>query len=395
MSKASGTSGKTCDRCGENYESNLEKCPECNSTITRPSWTIESEYIRASPPFSVHVNSGYEDDSQRVFQISKLVPRDEGPTYDSVNINTPEDFLDLMNAFNNLYDTTGWRRKSELLEELSADYQSRETIEEIVEQYPSFFNDVLETFDFEDMDEEDFEFLQEAIENLNDTILQAQRQVKHSFSILLEQLSHEDQEGFGELSQLLQEWNLLQITSTSNVLLSRLEFLESFEKMIHNEEVYELRGDDSVHRSLERNLWLLDEDYWLMQSNRSLRTFIQEEMAEEDKQYEQKRPDFVCATQGNRLVVAEIKRPSHELVRDDLDQLETYVYLARKYKGEEFSEVSGFLIGNSVDEQARQVVDNRVNMQIKTYHDVLSTARERYHEYLEALDENHPRNHSE
>lgn len=124
-----------------------------------------------------------------------------------------------------------------------------------------------------------------------------------------------------------------------------------------------------------------------MQSNRSLRTFIQGEMDAEDEEHALKRPDFVCATQGSDLVIAEIKRPSHELVREDLDQLETYLDLSRKYTGDEYGDMNGYLIGNTADSQAQRIAESRMNIKIKTYNDILTAARERYNEYLDALDE--------
>lgn len=85
-----------------------------------------------------------------------------------------------------------------------------------------------------------------------------------------------------------------------------------------------------------------------MQSDQSLRHFIQDELEEEidpeDEQFSGRRPDFVCATRDNHLVISEIKRPSHKLEREDVQQLETYLFLRTIIRVQSLSQYMGIFL---------------------------------------------------
>lgn len=382
-----------CDKCETEYSTDREKCPNCGSKMTRPSFVLDSSYVRDAPPMLAQVSEGFNDGDPRRLQITMMKPSDEPgepPTWPTVSFTNPEIFQRTLSSIDELYDTTGWDSRNELLEELSEDHEDREKVEQILNQYPSFFNEVLDTVDFERMGEEDVGFLMTAIENLNDTVLQAEQQIQESFLSLLESLSGEDERGVTELADLLEEWHALQVTSTSSVLMRRLQFLQTFEDMIHNDDVYEIRGEQSIHRSLENNLWLINENFWLMQSDRSLRRFVRDEMEDElqteDEGDANRRPDFVCATHDGHLVIAEIKRPSHTLLREDVQQLQTYLFYANRYSGTEYDPVDGYLISNDYDAMAEHAAEDSNNIEIRTYHDILSEARHRYREYWDELE---------
>lgn len=361
--------------------------------MTRPDFVVDSSYARDSPPLFVQVSEGFNDKDPRRLQITMMKPPDgsnEEPSWPKVSFTNPDTFQKSLSAIKEVYDATGWESRSELLDELNEDHQDREQVQELLDQYPSFFNDVLDEVDFERMGEEDVGFLEDAIKNLNNTVLQAEGQIQDSFLTLLEQLSGEDARAYDELSELFQKWHALQVASTSNVIMRRLQFLETFEDMIHNDDVYEIRGDQSIHRSLENNLWLLDENYWLMQSDQSLRRFVQEEMGEElqesDEEKARRRPDFVCATQNSHLVIAEIKRPAYTLQREDVQQLQSYIFCANDYSGTDYDPVHGYLIGNDYDNQAERAANDSNSIEIQTYQDIISSARHRYQEYKNELE---------
>lgn len=78
-------------------------------------------------------------------------------------------------------------------------------------------------------------------------------------------------------------------------------------------------------------MWIVDEHYWLMHSNAALRTIVGDRLAEDDKRHQRTRPDFVCGSVDRKLVIIEIKRPSHALDVADLNQLERYLVLCDEY----------------------------------------------------------------
>ncbi len=189
-----------------------------------------------------------------------------------------------------------------------------------------------------------------------------------------------------ELSEFMNQWNLIQVTSLLGILRTRLQTIETFEEMIHNDKTYELAGDKSIHRVLEKSMWLIDDDYWIVASNKSLRKFIGDELAEKHSIYAKKRPDFACASFGNKLILIEIKRPSVELTKTELDQIEDYLMVIRKYKAHVYSPIEAYLVGNTISEEARERAELRKGLELMTYQDLLEKCRARYTEYLRIVE---------
>jgi hypothetical protein len=112
-----------------------------------------------------------------------------------------------------------------------------------------------------------------------------------------------------------------------------------------------------------------------------LREFIGEELEKRDKKYSKRRPDFVCATFGNKLILIEIKRPALEITKKELDQVEDYLVVLRKYKGKGYSPIEAYLVGNTISDEARERASMR-SVTLWTYQDLLESCRHRYQEYL-------------
>ena len=217
------------------------------------------------------------------------------------------------------------------------------------------------------------------------TISDTSERLKTAYKEVIKKISTQDPKGMHELSDLMEKWNLMQITSLANIVNNRLETISMFEEMIHDDNTYEINTDKSIHRVLEKNMWLINDSYWIAQSNKSLRTFIGDEMLRSDGDYKNKRPDFACVNHDKKLIVVEIKRPSLTLRKNELDQAELYQRLIKKYKGTTYSGIEVFLIGNKVSEEARDIVELRKGIQIRTYQDFLEKCRKRYQEYLEVV----------
>jgi len=133
-------------------------------------------------------------------------------------------------------------------------------------------------------------------------------------------------------------------------------------------------------------MWLVDENYWISQSNKSLRNFIGEEIIKNHKEFSQKRPDFACVNHERKLIILEIKRPSIELTKKELDQAELYQRLIKYYKSHEYRSIEVYLIGNKLSGEALEVVELRKGITIKTYDDLLENCRKRYKKYLDIIE---------
>ena len=77
------------------------------------------------------------------------------------------------------------------------------------------------------------------------------------------------------------KWSLKQITGVAAIVQERLNDIERLKTAVKNDKTFEIRGENSIHRILENSMWIVDERYWLMHSNETLRTFIGEGLAKD------------------------------------------------------------------------------------------------------------------
>ena len=72
--------------------------------------------------------------------------------------------------------------------------------------------------------------------------------------------------------------------------------------------------------------------------------------------------------------------------KDEIDQAELYQRVIKKYKGQNYSSIRVILVGNKISDEAREIVELRRNIEIKTYQDFLESCRKRYEEYLKVIE---------
>lgn len=132
----------------------------------------------------------------------------------------------------------------------------------------------------------------------------------------------------------------------------------------------------------------VDERYWLMHSNEALRTIVGKQMARADKKLERQHPDFVCGTVDRKLIVIEIKRPSHVLTVDDLNQLERYVTVCEENSKDFGSLETAMLVGRRTHAALDRTLKHRSGrFKVRTYTDLLHDTELRYRNYLDAMAE--------
>ncbi len=135
--------------------------------------------------------------------------------------------------------------------------------------------------------------------------------------------------------------------------------LRFFENLVEKDETFEIKGKGPIHRILEKSMQLFDEEWWLAQSNKSLRNFIQNEFAKKDKKKEGLRPDFVCVDVENKFVFVELKRPSHSINKKDIGQLEQYLLLG------------GHVAGKKINRDARALLKRRTGMEFLPFSELI------------------------
>jgi hypothetical protein len=208
----------------------------------------------------------------------------------------------------------------------------------------------------------------------------------------VKKLSEEKLEDLTSFNDILNEYRLATVNSLFTHITGRLNFIDTFEKAICNEATYERRGDESIHNLLRQNIWLINQNYQILQNDVTLKKIIYEnwgKICPDDKS--DQRPDFLCMTNsfggGNELVIIEIKRPSIELKFSMYEQVLRYRQVISENTGKEYK-FSCILMGRSVEPLLKFGELAKADVYLKTYTDVISESRKFYSEYLELVQKN-------
>ena len=262
-----------------------------------------------------------------------------------------------------------------------------ERIREIASSNPRLLAEIVKGIKLEQVSEEDVPQLGEALSEIASILVNVDESHRQAIRQLVKKLPAQRELALRQLSELMEELTVGQITAVTNEVKRRVGLLKLFREQVLDDRTYEITGDQSIHRLLESAMWIVDERYWLMHSNRQLRTIVTRELEKEDEKYKLQRPDFVCGAVDKRLIIVEIKRPSHNLIVDDLNQLERYVVLCNKYD-DDHSSFEAILVGQQQSEELKQTMKvRRETFRVRTYTQLISDSERRYERYLKAFSE--------
>lgn len=147
-----------------------------------------------------------------------------------------------------------------------------------------------------------------------------------SILIKLENTKNSD---IAKLSEVLEKWGIGEVANVSAKVQKRLKLLHAFSNLIHNLDARELQH---LHKSLENNLWIIDERLEVFTSNQSFRNIARKIADSASKKASLKRPDLLIKGFVNDYVMLEFKAPNEEIknthmtqLLDYRDELENYV----------------------------------------------------------------------
>lgn len=378
---------KICNRCGSENAIKAEICDSCGSKRFAPSWVLAKRIVNRQVGVEVTTTNPNFGEVEKRITLGKWW-RGGNSSFHIPNVSQWQRIESIIN--NDLGPYLGWKTKKELLskikEKQKTDQAIKRDVKELVRDYPEFLKQVVSAIDAVGLGKQDMDGLMKVLGQLADAVTDANTGFRKAFLSVVGKLPKQGQRALEDLELLLEGWSLQQITSIAQQVRSRINTIELFKKQIKDRRTYEITGDNSIHRILERAMWLIDERYWLLQSNTTLRTFIGDEMSKKDKKkYGKKRPDFACGTIGNKLIIVELKRPLHELKIEDLNQLETYLAISEQYQS--YRSYEAYLIGNKKgDDLLRRLKHRSSNFRVLTYTDLVSDTEHRYREYLEAIN---------
>ena len=198
---------------------------------------------------------------------------------------------------------------------------------------------------------------------------------------ILKKLEEADIRDIQKLAKILETWGIYEISSTTEHIRNRLEVINNFEEVINNIKALEYKD---IHKLLEKNLWILNDNYTLYSSNKTLKTVLNRKINKKFKGYEKNRPDIIVKTIFDNVLIIELKRPSHKVVSEDFTQVSKYKTIIESNQPNAKS-IDCYLIGNEFDEAVRSPDYEKIRIYLKSYSEILQEAKERYKEILNIL----------
>jgi len=378
---------RVCDSCGTLNSPTATKCSQCGGSRWAPEWVKQLRRVNKSLSVQVADSHPLSKSDQPRLTLYKWWPGNRS----TFNINTSDQW----EAIKHIVDTElasflGWNTPEEVAEQLEAarkkSQRTAANVDGVVGGNPGVVVELLKKVKFDAVAQEDLPQLGAAIADIAEILVGIDESHRSAIQQIVKKLPAEPELAIRQLSALMEELTITQITAVTSEVQRRVGLLKVFRDRVLDERTYEIRGDGSIHRLLEQAMWIVDERYWLMHSNRQLRTVVTKALEKEDKKYKTDRPDFVCGAVDKKLIIIEIKRPSHMLTVADLNQLERYVVLCEEYETDHKS-FEAILVGSKKSSDLDRTLKVRGSrLGVRTYTDLIGDTERRYKRYLDALD---------
>lgn len=314
---------KICNACGAENALNASACKTCGKEKFAPAWVVAKRTVNRQVAVEITNSNPQFGESKQRITLSKWWPGGNA-SFHIPNASQWERIAEIID--NELAPLLKWKSSRTLVnaaQDASKSARTRKkSLQQLVVDHPDFLKQLVAAIDPKKLAASDFEALTETFAGISDAYTNANAGFREAFVSVVKKLPRQKQRALEDLDLLLKGWSLQVITNVAQQVRGRLETINLFEAQVQDERTFEIIGDNSVHRILERAMWLIDERYWLLFSNATLRKQIGDEMSARDKKrYGKKRPDFVCGTYGNRLIIRPCRLTPQELRLAELGEL--------------------------------------------------------------------------
>ncbi len=196
--------------------------------------------------------------------------------------------------------------------------------------------------------------------------------------LILKELSKSTSEDIIRFSSLLNDLKLNQISMMASLVYQKLKVIDLLEKTCCDK----TRSERDVHEIFERNCWMMGKEYEIVQSDRSLSTYLGENMPIDTET--RKRPDIIAKKipYTEDIVLIELKAPGVKLKANHIGQVLTYKALIQRNKPN-VKNIHCFVYGYEKDMTFSMSND----AEIKTFSELISDLRAQYQEYQKVLEE--------
>lgn len=193
------------------------------------------------------------------------------------------------------------------------------------------------------------------------------------------------------LVKLLQDWKLIEAREFYKISLVRIETINKFEEYIKQN----AKEIPTMHNFLKQFPWLLDPRIIEFRDEVYYSSLLKEKYPENDELETDRRIDFLCTSLANSLFVIELKRPHHKVQEKDIVQANDYRTFIESIQGndpETEKRVIAFIVCG--EKNYDRIVAGHTEafrkageIYIKTYHELLTNAKEYHKELIEKYEE--------
>lgn len=171
------------------------------------------------------------------------------------------------------------------------------------------------------------------------------------------------------IAAALDEFGLTEMAYLVEQALARQTFLDGLERLARESTTLE----SSMHKAIERNLWILGPRYSLFSSNQTLQRQIEESLGKKYAGYRgNTRPDLLLNEDlHGECFLIEFKRPSHSINHNDYLQATTYRYELQKHLNKP---IEVLIIGGRRSVEF-PTTNREPNVNVTSFDDVIATAR--------------------
>lgn len=192
---------------------------------------------------------------------------------------------------------------------------------------------------------------------------------RSDYGIVLDHLAEASRRDVAAIAEVLDEFGLAEMANLVEQAHARTAFLDHLEALAGNADTRE----SSMHKAIERNLWIFGPEFSLFSSNKTLRRQAEDML---DKTYvgerATNRPDLLLNENllGESLLI-EFKRPSHPLNRNDYAQATEYRHDLKKIINKP---IRVLVVGGSRSSDF-PMSDKEPDVSALTFDDIIATAR--------------------
>lgn len=193
------------------------------------------------------------------------------------------------------------------------------------------------------------------------------------------------------LIEVFREWGFIEAKEILRVVKGRMDTIEQFIKHVKED----AREIPTIHNFFREWPWLLDPSWTQWNDEVYFSQLLREHFPDDTLDEPDRRIDFVCIGAGDTVHVVELKRPSHKIDADDLEQLLKYVAFVRGRLGNVpergYRDASGYIIGGEVanDDLTREKIRALYNsrMYVRKYDDLIAITQRLHEDFRRKLEE--------